>query len=360
MKARPDWSWKPDWITASAIKRGLSKVAEFNRRPREALIDLKRAAIKRMSLKERARIERENKLVREYVARREKGERNDSGRVISIVQESKGDANHLSAEGRRVLPQPLRRVAGTRKRGRKTSQRVARTRAVRRAKNQSVSFAQKVGTIMSGDSIVVLLDGKNTKAFARFHDPELALLAADHEPECRKAKDWVILGKGSIMTQLGPTERKALLSQAGVKEAPRVAKEEERVIMEFLLKFEPVRDRLSDEAEAHRNDRSETAAEHQSNQENTMAAKKGAKKGAKKEVKKSAKSKAVAKSNGAAKSDGLGREGSSARFIRELILKGGENKDIASKAASKFDNGKIDSAYVAWYRNKMKQDGLLK
>lgn len=218
---------------------------------------------------------------------------------------------------------------------------------------------------MSGCAIVVLLDFENTRAFARYNDYELALLAADFEPECRRAKDWVILGKGAPTTQLGPSERRGLLTQLGLKEqSPRDRREEERLIMDALLKFEPVRDRLSAEAEELRTGkRIDRADDHRPRQESDMGSKKSVKlKETTKAIKKAAAAKGAAKGTvkGAAKGDGLGREGTPARFIREEILAGSENAKIAEKAVKKFGNEKITSGYVAWYRNKMQKDGLIK
>lgn len=229
---------------------------------------------------------------------------------------------------------------------------------------------------MSGWAIVVLLDFENTRAFARYPDPELALLAADFEPECRQAKDWVILGKGAPTTQLGPAERRGLLTQLGLTEHSQLIQrglegrssrdrgEEERLIMEALLKFEPVRDRLSAEAEALRTGkRIDRAEDHRPRQETTdMGSKKSVKL---KETTKAIKRAATEKSDKKAVKGGslparVGRDGTPAKFIREEILAGGENGKIAEKAAKKFNNEKITSAYVAWYRNKMRKDGLIK
>lgn len=226
---------------------------------------------------------------------------------------------------------------------------------------------------MSGDVTLVILEKEKTRAFARYKDPELALLAGDFEPDCRAAKDWVILGKDSPLTQLGHVERTALLRQFGITAVSGGKVHEEKAVMDYLLKFEPVRETLSEEAqEIRKGKRKDRADDHRPQKEKTDMASKKTKGGKVKETTKAMKKMAAdaaakkAKANGAttpktrAGSDGLGREGTPARFIREEIKAGGDNAKIAEKAAKKFGNNAINASYVAWYRNKMKKDGLIK
>lgn len=221
---------------------------------------------------------------------------------------------------------------------------------------------------MSGDVVLILLEKDKSQVFARYKDPELALLAADFEPDCRKAKDWVIIGKGSPLTQLGPTERSALMRQAGLSGNTFPDKKaQEDALMKFFTSFDTVRDSLSEEAEAFRTGkRSDRADEHRPKQENAdMGSKKKSVKlkettKAMKKAAAASKAKGETASKTRAGSDGLGREGTPARFIREEIKAGGDNAKIAEKAAKKFGNNAINASYVAWYRNKMKKDGLIK
>jgi hypothetical protein len=164
------------------------------------------------------------------------------------------------------------------------------------------------------------------------------------------------------MTQLGSTERYALMKAADVKTLSDDRKSQEEIIRKYLAKFEPVRDRLSDEAEKFRSgNRSDRADDHQRTQENDdMGSKKKAAKGGKGKLKAAApKVKAAANGEAKAEKDGLGREGTPARYIREAILKGSENEKIATDAAKKFDNAKIDNKYVGWYRTQMRKAGLI-
>ncbi len=83
-----------------------------------------------------------------------------------------------------------------------------------------------------------------------------------------------------------------------------------------------------------------------------MTTKKG-----KKAAKKVAAKKVVAKkTNG----DGLGREGTVTRFVREQLATGKEVAKVSELASKKFDNDKIGKAYVSWHKSQMKRVGILK
>lgn len=58
--------------------------------------------------------------------------------------------------------------------------------------------------------------------------------------------------------------------------------------------------------------------------------------------------------------DGLGREGTPARFIRERLARGEDPEKIAKEGAKKFPDNPITTTYVKWYANDMKKKGLLK
>lgn len=87
-----------------------------------------------------------------------------------------------------------------------------------------------------------------------------------------------------------------------------------------------------------------------------VAAKKAAVKKAKAEKFPTA-AKKTAKANGAAKparGQGIGA------YCNELILKGKSNEDVLTAVRTKFPDAATSASSVAWYRNKLKSDGLLK
>ena len=58
--------------------------------------------------------------------------------------------------------------------------------------------------------------------------------------------------------------------------------------------------------------------------------------------------------------DGMGREGTVTRFVREQLVAGKEVAKVSELASKKFDNDKIGKAYVSWHRSQMKRLGILK
>lgn len=66
--------------------------------------------------------------------------------------------------------------------------------------------------------------------------------------------------------------------------------------------------------------------------------------------------KAAAKSNGVkpARGQGIGA------YCNELILKGKSNEDVLTAVRTKFPDASTSASSVAWYRNKLKSEGLLK
>jgi hypothetical protein len=81
-------------------------------------------------------------------------------------------------------------------------------------------------------------------------------------------------------------------------------------------------------------------------------------KAAKKTSAKKTASKAPAKKQAAAKGDGLGKAGSTTRFICELIVDGKSNDDVnraGEKAGKKFPK-----TYPQWYRNRLEKAGTIK
>jgi hypothetical protein len=85
-------------------------------------------------------------------------------------------------------------------------------------------------------------------------------------------------------------------------------------------------------------------------------AKKAAVKTAKTEKFPSAAKKAAAKPNGSAKparGQGIGS------YCNELILKGKSNEDVLTAVRTKFPEASTSASSVAWYRNKLKSEGLL-
>lgn len=64
--------------------------------------------------------------------------------------------------------------------------------------------------------------------------------------------------------------------------------------------------------------------------------------------------KAAAKSNGAKpRGQGIGA------YCNELILKGKSNEDVLTAVRTKFPDASTSASSVAWYRNKLKSEGLL-
>jgi hypothetical protein len=74
-----------------------------------------------------------------------------------------------------------------------------------------------------------------------------------------------------------------------------------------------------------------------------------------KKAKKANGAKAVAKTNG----DGMGREGTVTRFVREALKAGKEIGKVSELASKKFDNDKINKSYVSWHRSQMRKLGLV-
>lgn len=342
---RNDWSWRPPFGTVTAIKRGDAKVKQYALALRESMFNFNRAARKQMSQRELARRYNEQREIRYYLARVEGSKRGNQRSVWADVKPTQHPVSK-----RRRPDYSVRRDVWTVDvvwwgalapfcQYRTTDPDVGLTRAGKLETTYGSKLVKQLSKA-SGWQTLVLLDGKNTRAFARYEDSELALLAADFEPECRKAKDWVILGASSIMVQLGPNERAALIKQAGLGTELSGRAAEEDAIKRFLAKFEPTRDRLSEAAENYRINRSDDAADHRRTQENDDMAK----------AKKKGKAKKGAEP---AKGERKERTGTVAAFIREQIDAGKENKAIAEAAAKKFDKPNINSGYVAWYRNKM-------
>ncbi len=70
---------------------------------------------------------------------------------------------------------------------------------------------------------------------------------------------------------------------------------------------------------------------------------------------------AAKKANGAKPvGDGMGREGTVTRFVREQLATGKEVAKVSELASKKFDNDKIGKAYVSWHKSQMKRLGILK
>jgi hypothetical protein len=216
-------------------------------------------------------------------------------------------------------------------------------------------------------SAVVILDGANTRPFRRYTTLDLAVAAAESEPEMRSAPDYLIIHPKSVMGSLEPEELAALVLLTGEDDASQTTAQRQERVRQWLGKLDPLYDALSDEATktptgaAAMKATAPAATKSTTPNEDDMATKKKGKKGAAKKAAPKVKKKAAAKP--AAKKqagDGLGREGSVTRFICEGILAKVDDKKLLEQARKKFPDRKVSDYYVSWYRRKLRIAGLLK
>lgn len=224
------------------------------------------------------------------------------------------------------------------------------------------------GKMKAAWAVVVILDGPKTRPFRRYTTLDLAMAAAEGEPEMADAPDYLVIAPHTVMGSLEPVELDSLCDLAKVKDDLTVAQRQEAV-KEWLGKTEPLYDALSGEATKPipaaetqvKTPKSATKSAPKS--EDEMATKKKgatapkAKKGAAPAKKKAAAKPAAAKKE---KGDGLGREGSVTRFLCEGIIAKEDDKKLLEKARKKFPDRKIGDNYVSWYRTRLKKQGLVK
>lgn len=79
-------------------------------------------------------------------------------------------------------------------------------------------------------------------------------------------------------------------------------------------------------------------------------------------AKSKAKTKKVAKKAAAVKGDGLGREGTPSRFVREQYKAGKSTPEVVKAVKTKFPKSGLNDnpSYISWYATQMRKSGLLK
>lgn len=204
---------------------------------------------------------------------------------------------------------------------------------------------------------VIVPNMTETRAIHRAGKSEDAIQWA----EKKDIKDYIVLAPGYKFASLSASELDALLKQFGDTRLGLKHDDKASVVMRLLSKYDP---------ELHNGDgtaRPGAYAAETKPAEETKAVETRTSGAAKKKAAPKAKGKALkAKApkghkKGLAGDDGLGREGTPARFIRELYLKGKETADIFEAAKKRFPKNDIKSAsYVSWYRNDMVKRGLIK
>jgi hypothetical protein len=208
-------------------------------------------------------------------------------------------------------------------------------------------------------SIVVILDGAKTRPFRRYATLDLAVAAAESEPEMKDVPDYLIIHPKSVMGSLEPAELDSLADLAGVRDDKLTVAQRQELVRQWLGTQAPLHDTLSDAALKTRPPAPTPAVKKsaQPKSEDEMATKKKGKKTAAKRAPAKVAKKAAAPK---AKGDGLGREGSVTRFLCEGIIAKQDDEKLIAAARKKFPDKKIGDHYVSWYRRKLKNDGVLK
>jgi hypothetical protein len=213
---------------------------------------------------------------------------------------------------------------------------------------------------------VVLTEKDKVRAWRRFNNLAIACAAGELEPEAKRASDYTVVSAGTNLRPWKEAQLDQLLAQRGGVVAQMSREQKEQVVKTFLLSFDTVHTALSEQAaKAHAKRQraqpppeSAPAAPEETEVTQVQTSKKGksAAKGKKPVTAKVAKPRAKGKSGG----DGLGREGTPARFIREAYKAGKETDEIFKAVVKKFPKNEIkDKGYVSWYFHDMVRKGLI-
>lgn len=188
-------------------------------------------------------------------------------------------------------------------------------------------------------------------------------------------KDYVAVDAGTRMTVFSSMELDAMLKIFGDTRFGVPHEEKAEIARGYLSQFDPKKHgeggiaaadayrkptvksdaKVAKKAAKAAKPKAVQAAEEKAAKESKKE--KAAAKGKKKLAKKVAKPRVKGKSGG----DGLGREGTPARFIREAYLAGKDTDAIYEAAKKKFpDNDIKGKGYVSWYFHDMKRKGQVK
>lgn len=201
---------------------------------------------------------------------------------------------------------------------------------------------------------VIVPNMSETRCIHRCEESKLAIEWA----EKKEIKDYIVVAPGYRFASLSASELDALLKQFGDSRMGLKHDDKASVVMRLLAKYDP---ELHDGNGAARPgaypETKPAVMESEEVETQTAAAKKkAAPKGKKAKTLKAKPAKAREP-----KGDGLGREGTPARFIREAYKAGKDTASIFTAVVKKFPKNEIKtSSYVSWYYNDMVKKGLMK
>lgn len=326
MKTFNDWVWKPDPVTEEALRRGDFKVRAYHAETKN-LFHFHMEPVKQFTKKEIKQRDKDRDLVRAYVERISKVE---PGTLVSKQQVDK--------RGGRMHIQWVALIDQSNKTARVLSKH--ETEMAARAVAGSTAGVDEYTVVRSNEGLRVLSDIEVDALMSQFDDKRTELK--------RPLKELIVRG---YLEQFDPTwhEADGKVSN-GHYSQPALPVETE---METQTGTSSKKRAAAPATKAAKKKSGKTAAAAPA----TKAAKTNG--AAKKEATapKAPKKRAQIQDKG----DGLGREGTPARFIREQYKAGKETKEIFAAVVRKFPKNDIKGAgYVSWYYNDMVKRGLIK
>lgn len=387
-----DWSWHPHRKVEEALRRGDVKALVRRKETREAIIDVHVEA--RPRPKSKRTLARELKIaveVRAYVARRNGELWRWGGVQVPMPPASKsgtGPGEDVNADSRKSRPgsnrheDESRRGSKDREGGGGKPHRLQRNDRVveyhkgrrERWSREAPSWKKWVAGQIEGacrrrnegvDSVtwatLVVPNMTETRAHSRHENSAAAIRQAEKE----EIKDYIAVDAGTKMTMFSHYELDALLKQFGDIRAGLRHDFKADVVKKYLAQFDPSKHGTDGAAKSGSYG---TVADEQPPVKSKKEPKGKGKKveGAaavapKAKGKKLEKKVPKARAKGVSGGDGLGREGTPARFIREAYLKGGATDTIYEAVKKKFPKNEIKSkGYVSWYYHDMKRKGTIK
>lgn len=379
MRLINDWSWKPDSLTSSAMKRGEQKLRDIKKAREQSMFDFNASARKRISAKAAKEHEKSRQQIRVYLERIKSpaagataGPRlNGPGSGVLHANELAGAADKTSSSNVRSGRRRNHGVASGSKQLGATARRNRRGVETARVSRRSTR-ANIVGSNRTGDAgadfmswaTIVMLKMSSTQARARFGDSSAAIRAGEAFPD--NERDYVVVSPGTLMSQFSNVELDALMTQFGDARLGLSKPVKESAVKGYLSQFDASRHGPDGIAKTPYTQVQIAEAKVSTTQTAAKAKKKTpaavVAKGAKGKGKTPLKAKTPKRREKLEqKGDGLGREGTPARFIREQYLAGKETANILEAVKKKFPKNTIkNSGYVSWYYNDMVKRGQIK
>jgi len=320
MKLLADWAWKPDQMTKEALQRGNFKITAHRLESRN-LFNFHVEPARKLTKEEVERRNVDRQLIRDYLERisaamlvpTEKIIRQKGGRMqwVALIDQTNKSARVVSKHATEMA---ARKAAG------------------------DIKGVEEYTIIESGKSLRGLTDVEVDALMVQFDDKRTNL----HRP----LKELIVRG---YLEQFDPTWHKPYGQVSnGHYQPPAIPKEAEMEVQ------------TSSTTKGKKAVKAKPAAKATAVK---AAAKPAGKTNGKKTNGKKVEAKAAPKGRQKVQDtgDGLGREGTPARFIREMYKAGKETKEIFEAAVKKFpDNNIKNTGYVSWYYNDMVKRGLIK